>query len=246
MSRWRSTPAGAASAIRSDLPPGTAATTAGLALLAMTLVSAASFAAYNTLVVADAARTAANIADHELVFRALTGGFLVVAVLDVVVAWALYHLLAPAGRPLAQLAAWLRVTYAAVFAAALSNLLIVARLLTDASLRAGFDPRQADAQAVASVHAFKDGWDAALVIFGLHLLVLGRIVLRSGYVPRTLGVLLMIASTGYLIDGLGRLLSRNYHANITAFTFVGEVLLMVWLLWKGRRLPDPATTPAQT
>jgi hypothetical protein len=99
---------------------------------------------------------------------------------------------------------------------------------------------------VASVHAFKDGWDAALVIFGLHLLVLGRLVLRSGYVPRTLGVLLMIASTGYVVDGLGRLLSRDYHANVTGFTFVGEVLLMAWLLWKetganrGRaRSPEP-------
>ena len=94
---------------------------------------------------------------------------------------------------------------------------------------------------MASVHAFKEGWDTALVILGLHLLVLGYLVLRSGYVPRTLGVLLMIASTGYVVDGLGRLLSRDYHANVTGFTFVGEVLLMVWLPWKGRRLPDPAT-----
>ncbi|HXA61879.1 MAG TPA: DUF4386 domain-containing protein [Streptosporangiaceae bacterium] len=244
MNRWRSAPAGAAPAIRSELPPRTAATTAGLGLLAMALVSALSFAAFNMLVVQDPARTARNIAEHEAAFRALTCGFLVVAVLDVLVAWALYELLAPVNKSLALLAAWLRVMYAAVFAAVLSNLLVAVRLLTDATVRGAFDPRQADAQAVASVHAFKDGWDTALVIFGLHLLVLGYLVLRSGYVPRTLGVLLMIASTGYVVDGLGRLLSRDYHANVAGFTFVGEVLLMVWLLWKGRRLPDPATAPA--
>jgi Domain of unknown function (DUF4386) len=146
MNRWRSAPAGAAPAIRSELPSRTAATTSGLGLLAMTLVAALSFAAFNTLVVQDPARTARNIAEHEAAFRALTCGFLVVAVLDVLVAWALYELLAPVNKSLALLTAWLRVMYAAVFAAVLSNLLAAARLLTDATVQGAFDPRQADAK----------------------------------------------------------------------------------------------------
>jgi hypothetical protein len=101
----------------------------------MTLVSALSFAAFSTLVVQDAARTARIIAEHEAAFRALTCGFLVVAVLDVVVAWALYELLGPVNKSLALLSSWLRVMYAAVFAAVLSNLLVAARLLTDATVR---------------------------------------------------------------------------------------------------------------
>jgi hypothetical protein len=109
-------------------------------------------------------------------------------VLDVVAAWALYELLGPVNKTLALLSAWLRVMNAAVFAAVPSSLLVAARLLTDATVRGAFDPRQAHAQAVASAHAFKGGWDAAPVIFGLHLLVLGRLVFRSGYVPRTLGI----------------------------------------------------------
>ena len=55
------------------------------------------------------------------------GRLLVVAVLDVVVAWALYAVLRPVSRGIALLAAWLRVVYAAVFAAALSNLVVAAR-----------------------------------------------------------------------------------------------------------------------
>ena len=54
------------------------------------------------------------------------GRLLVVAVLDVMVAWALYAVLRPVNRGIALLAAWLRVVYAAVFAAALSNLFVVA------------------------------------------------------------------------------------------------------------------------
>lgn len=55
----------------------------------------------------DAGRTAQGIAGHELVLRSSVGSFLAVAVLDVVVAWALYLLLRPANPGIALLAAWL-------------------------------------------------------------------------------------------------------------------------------------------
>ncbi|HEX2373951.1 MAG TPA: DUF4386 family protein [Actinomycetota bacterium] len=202
---------------------GQAATVAGLGLLAMSVLAFSSFSAFERLVVeGDAAATARNLVDHQLLLRGITYGFTVVAVLDVVVAWALYALLRPVSRRLALLSAWLRVAYAAGFAAALSNLYVAAG--------------QPGAQASTSLSQFKDGWDLALAVFGLHLLVLGYLVFRSKYMPRVLGVLVMVASLGYLIDSLGALLSERYHANVAAFTFAGEVLLMGWLLWRGRRL----------
>ncbi len=70
----------------------------------------------------------------------------------------------------------------------------------------------------------------------MHLLVLGYLVFKSGYIPRAIGVLVVIAALGYLIDSFGGFLSTGYNANVALFTFVGEVLLMVWLLWKGLRL----------
>ena len=95
---------------------------------------------------------------------------------------------------------------------------------------------------MTSVNAFQDGWHVALVIFGLHLLVLGYLVFRSSYIPNGLGVLVMIAGLGYLIDSFGMILSNRYDANVAGVTFAGEVLLMGWLLWRGRRLQEPATT----
>jgi Domain of unknown function (DUF4386) len=155
------------------------------------------------------------------------------AVLDVVVAWALYVFLRPAGRSIAMLAAWLRVANAAVFAAALGNLFVAVRLLSDGDSLGAFGTGRLDAQAMMSVNAFNDEWHAALALFGLHLLVLGYLAFGSGYVPRVVAILVMIASLGYLIDSFGGILWRNYNANVAQFTFVGEVLLMVWLLWKG-------------
>ena len=52
------------------------------------------------------------------------------------------------------------------------------------------------------------------------------------------GVLLILASLGYLIDSFGKLLLPNYDANIALFTFIGEVLLIFWLFIKGARIPD--------
>jgi hypothetical protein len=203
----------------------------------MAVLAFASVSALGNLVVSsDAAKTARNIVEHELLFRTIICGFLTVAVLDVVVAWALYAFLRPAGKSIALLAAWFRVAYAAVFAAALGNLFFAARLLSDVDSLGTFGAGRLDAQALMSVNAFNDEWHAALAIFGLHLLVLGYLAFRSGYVPRVVGILVMIASLGYLIDSLGGILWTNYNANVAQFTFFGEVLLMGWLLWKGVRV----------
>ena len=75
-------------------------------------------------------------------------------------------------------------------------------------------------------------------VFGLHLLVLGALAFRSGYVPRYLGALLSVAGLGYLVDGLGKTLSPSYGLSVAAFTFIGEVVLMLWLLIKGWRTSE--------
>jgi hypothetical protein len=131
------------------------------------------------------------------------------------------------------------VAYAAVFAASLTNLIAAVRSVTDPSLRDALGRRQVDGQALASVGAFTTGWNLALAIFGIHLLVLGYLVARAAYMPALLGVLVMIAGLGYLIDSVVGSLSRGYQVKLSAVAFIGEVALMAWLLWRGSRLYDP-------
>jgi hypothetical protein len=72
---------------------------------------------------------------------------------------------------------------------------------------------------------------------GLHLLLLGYLVFKSGYAPKwlgiVLGILLAFAGLGYLADSFGTFLNPNYNISIAQFAFIGEVLLIFWLLWKG-------------
>src|SRR6185503_12366807 len=88
-------------------------------------------------------------------------------------------------------------------------------------------------QAMSLLRAFQSIWDKGLILFGFHLLVLGYLAFKSGYVPKWLGFFLLLAALGYIVDGLGKSLSPTYNLSIAQFTFIGEVLLIFWLLWRG-------------
>ena len=211
------------------------AVVAGFGLLIMTILAGyANFAGLETLIVpGDAATTSSNIAASMGQLRLVTGCLLVVAMLDVVVAWGLYIVLAPANKALSLLAAWFRMAYAAVFVGALANLAQVPQLLLGEGYTSTFSADQMSAQVMRSVDAFTSGWDLGLGVFGVHLVLVGYVALRSSYVPKWLGAVVLLAGLGYLVDSLGKVVSASYALEITMFTFVGELLLLFWLLWKG-------------
>jgi hypothetical protein len=213
----------------------TSAIVAGLSLLFMAVLAPiANFGVIEKLIVpGNAANTANNIMGSAGLFRIGIAFFLIVAILDVVAAWALYIFLKPVNNSISLLAAWFRVVYAAILAFAVSNLLIVLRLLNGANYLAAFEANQLYAQMMLFLNAFTDGWDLGLLIFGLHLLLVGYLAIKSGYIPKILGIMVIIAGLGYTIDGVGKLLSPNYTLSLAMFTFIGEVLLIIWLLWKG-------------
>jgi hypothetical protein len=217
-----------------DISQRKVALTAAISLLVLALLAPfALFGVLQTLVVpTDAAATVENIIASEGLFRAGIAAFLIVIMLDVVVAWALYVLLRPVNRTLALLTAWLRLAFAAVFASALVNLLDVAQLLGGAD-GAALQPAQLQAQVMSSIASFDNGWIViAHAIFGLHLLGLGYLLFRSAQFPRFLGVLVIVAGGGYLVDSFTRILVPDFVFTFSVFTFVGEALLIVWLFYR--------------
>ncbi len=216
------------------------ALTAGLGLLFMALLAPfAEFGVLTTLVVpADATATVNNLLTSDGLFRAAIAALLIVILLDVLVAWALYVLLRPENPDVALLTAWLRLAFTAVFAYALVNLLDVAQLLGNAGYVATLAPEQLHAQVMSSTASFRNGWDVALAIFGLHLAGLGVLLFRSSLFPRVIGVLVMVAAGGYLVDTFGAILVPDYAVKVSVVTFVGEALLIPWRIWmaiKGAR-----------
>ena len=230
-------------------PTGTAeptlrkpAVVAGVGILLISVLAGlANFGAVEGLVTGgDATKTALDILAAEGLFRLAISAFVLVAVLDAVVAWGLYAFFKPVSRDMSLLAGWLRLAYAAVFAVAISQLAGALHLLSNADYLRTFTPDQLRTQALLKITEFHDIWTVSLVLFGTHLLLVGYLIYRSGFAPKLLGVLVAVAGAGYLVDSFGALLFSDYTVSIGAFTFVGEFLLMLWLLIKGRTIP-PAT-----
>jgi hypothetical protein len=215
---------------------------AGTALLGVAVLAAAgNFGAVQRLVTdGNATRTAIDIMAAQTIFSLGIAALVVVVALDIVVARALRAFFAPVHHRLASLAAWLRVSYAAIFAVAISQLFAALHLLENTHHLTGSALAHRRTEALLKIEAFQNIWRISLVLFGLHLVLIGYLTYRSGYAPRVLGVLLVIAGAGYLVDSLGGIFSNSYSVNVSAVTFIGEALLMVWLLVKGRRITLPA------
>ncbi len=82
-----------------------------------------------------------------------------------------------------------------------------------------------------NLHGF--GINIAGIFWGLWLFPMGYLVFKSGFLPRILGILLMIGCVGYLIQSFAAFLLPNLEVNTALFTFWGEVLFPLWLLIKG-------------
>jgi hypothetical protein len=192
----------------------------------------------NLIVQGDAASTSNNIIANELLFRTGICFLLIVIVCDIVVAWALYVFLKPVNQSLSLLTAWFRLVYSVIFGVAVINYFNILQFLNGSDYLTAIEPAQLHAQVMFSIKAFNDGWAVGFVFFGLHLVLLGYLGFKSGYVPKTLGILLVIAGIGYLVYNLGKFLLLDYDLMIVTAAGWGELIFAFWLLFRGGKLSN--------
>jgi len=223
-----------------DVSPRAAALVAAVGLLVMAVVSpAAYFGIFPSLIDrADVAHTIANVTAHQGRFLLGVVCYLLTFLSDIVVAWALYVFLRPAGAALAMLAAWIRVVYAAMALASLPGLVTVLRLI-----RTGADATTPapllNAEVQLTLNAFRWSWGFALLVFAAYLVLLGIVVARSRYVPGWLGVLLVVNGCAYAVDSLRPYLFPAVSLPFLPVFFFGELLFMAWLFGWGWRVEFP-------
>lgn len=211
---------------------------AGIGLLLMAALAGFgyNFAVRGLITPGNAARTAQDITAHEGLFGFGIASLFLAAALDVVVAWALYRVFSPVSQHLSAFAAWLRIVYAGVFAVAVSQLAGALRLLGNGTSRTVPGADRLHAAALADTSRFTDIWHAGLILFGLYLLVIAWLACRSGYMPKLLGGLVAIAGLGYIYDSIGVLFAHGSWTEVSTVTFMGEFLLALWLVTRGRRI----------
>lgn len=223
-----------------DISINNSAIIAGISLLLMAIIAPiVNFLILQGLIDPnDVARTVSNITENIGTFRIGIVLFLIVALLDILVAWSLYIFLRQQNKSLSLLTAWLRIVYATILCVVIINLINILQLLNGADYLSGFSENQLQTQIMLSINIFNQGWEFGLIIFGFHLLLLGYLILKAGYMRKILGILILLAASGYIIDGFGKLLFSNYSMSISMFTFIGEVILIFWLLIVGRKIKE--------
>ncbi len=230
----------------------TGAIVAGVGYVAIfALAFFANFAVRERLVVVDdPAATVDNLSASLGLFRWGMVAFLAVFVIDVVVAWALHVVFREADRDLSLVAAWSRLTYTVLLGVALVFFFEVLTLLGPSSNLVELDPALIQAQVMVAVETFDAAWLIGLAVFGLHLVVLGALIVRSRIAPRAMGWLLMAAGVAYVVDTVAHIVVPDYDAYADAFlalvavpSIIGEGWLGLWLLLRaGVR---PASTEAR-
>jgi len=188
------------------------------------------------IVAGDAITTAENIRTSGGLFRLSIASELILLLSEVALSLILYVLLRPVHKTLSLVAAAARLVMTTVHGANLLAQFGVLALVSGAGYLAMFDPEQLSAFAMVLLDASSYGFSAGIVFLTLHASVLGYLIVRSGYFPRVLGVLFIIASVGYLIDSLGHVLIPGYvtGAPIIAIPIaLSEIAFPLWLLFKG-------------
>lgn len=186
----------------------------------------------------NAAETVRNITGNKMLFVSAIFGYLLTFSGDIVVSWALYNLLKPVSKPLSMLAAWFRLVFAIMALVALLNLVTIFRLLTDSDYLTLLGQTQLYAQVMLYLIMFKSGYHFAILFFSVHLILLGYLALKSSYIPKIIGLLLLICGFGYLTDALKPFLFPDINLKYITITFFGELIFMLWLLIKGSRLKE--------
>jgi Domain of unknown function (DUF4386) len=209
----------------------------GALILIMAVIAPFSmiFVPTTLIVPGDAATTAHNIMASEGLFRAGIASDAVVFLIEIVLSVLLYGLLKPVSKTLSLVAAFSRLSMAVIQGINLLNQFVVLLLVSGATYLTAFAPNQLQALVLLFLNAHATVVLIWGLFFGVHLLVSGSLIYKSGYISKIPGVLLIIAGLCYLIQSFGSILLPQ---NAALFTSIGslsllEVALPIWLLIGG-------------
>jgi hypothetical protein len=186
------------------------------------------------LVPADAAATAKNISDSNLLFRMSFAVYLVEATCDIALALLFYILLEPVSKQTALLAAFFGLVSTATFGFAELFYFASSLFTSGNEYFAMLSPEQRNACTLISLSLYGVGGSIFMVFYGVATTLRGYLIFRSGYLPRFLGALLTLAGLGFIVKNFLFVLVPRYHSDVLLLPmFVAMISLAGWLLLRG-------------
>lgn len=181
----------------------------------------------------DAAATINNIRESESLFRLSFVSGLISQIIFIVLVLVLYKLLKPVNKNQALLMVILALVSVPITMLNQLNQFAALLLLSGADYLKVFPVDQLQAQVMFFLDMSEHGIFIVQIFWGLWLLPFGYLVYKSGFLPRILGILLIVGGFGYVIDFLTIFLWPNIDIAFADFTGFGEVIILFWLLIKG-------------
>ena len=185
----------------------------------------------------NATATAANLRALESLWRLGIASELFLGICTIVMAVALYVLLRPVHRDLALLATFLNLVAIAVETSTSLRLVEALYPVGHAAYLDAFTPDQLAVLSLLASRAHSHGFGIALLYFGPFFLVAGWLLMRSGYIPRTIGILYFLPGVAYLTSSFALILApafaARYYFVMAGPAVIGEGALCFWLLIKG-------------
>jgi hypothetical protein len=231
-------------------PTDKAARIAGAIYLSMVLTGPFSliYAPAKLIVSGNATATASNVLSHETLFRFWIIGDLWTHIIFICLGVALYRLLGSVSKPWAVAMLGFVLVSAAVGFLNTLNSIAAFILFRGADFLNVFELAQRNALGMLFLRLHSQGNFINEIFWGLWLFPFGLLVFRSRFLPRVIGVWLMINCVAWLVLSPIALFALSYYD--AAFRFAqpflfGELAIMLWLLIKGAKVTSPARATAQ-
>ena len=192
------------------------------------------------IVTGNATATAKHILAHEVLFRLGIVADLISTVIFIFLVMALYRLLSGVNKTHASLMVILALVSVAIGFMNVLNNIAALTLFRGSDFLAVFEKPQLDALAMLFLHLHGQGNVINGIFWGLWLFPFGVLVMRSGFLPRILGVLLIVNCFAYLAISLTSLLQPGYSNVVSRVALLpmaaGELSIIAWLLIKGAQV----------
>jgi hypothetical protein len=186
------------------------------------------------LVASDPSATAANVAASPQLFRLSFLVYLIEAVSDVTLAWIFYVLLRPVSSTLSLLAAFFGIVSTATFATSELFYFIASVPILDIAVQSRLTVDQSTLFIYSALTLYGYGGTVFMVFYGIATALRGYLFYCSGYFPRWLGALLLLAGAGFIVKNIIAVALPQYNYDfLLAPMFVTMIALAVWLLLKG-------------
>lgn len=189
-------------------------------------------------VTGDGMATTQNIMNNMSLFRFGIAGDIFVLIFEVLLTVMLYKLFKSVNGTISMIATFARLAMSIIMGINLINYLIPLLILNKSGYLIEMEANDINSMILMFMEAHKFGEYIWQLFFGLHLIALGYLILKSNYFPKFLGILMMIGSIGYAGDSLVRMLLINNSiisyltTTLLVFAVIGELAFALWLLIK--------------